>query len=144
MRDRLSQILNQWTERGYLHVASALLFEFLIAGFVVFAALFTFETLLPTSVMPRLSLAKLLFALLMLLALLGAINRRAGIVFSDTFPLAHPLVIMAGIWGVLVMLVSSYRFPVWSIFVLLPLFLVSVSLWWHLSSKSESENEKIT
>ncbi|MEP7162567.1 MAG: hypothetical protein ABI747_02285 [Candidatus Moraniibacteriota bacterium] len=134
-----ARYLDRFAREGYLALAYALLLEILAIGFVVFAGLFTLETLLPTYITARLSLAKLFFLLLLSVFLLIAIGKSAGIRFTEKPKKIGFLLWGACVWGVGLSALSLYKFPLWSIPLLLILFAAISHLFWKLFSGEEKD-----
>jgi len=109
-----------WEEKGYLALIWALLFELLANAFVAFAGLVTLETLLPTFITARLSLAKLLFFLLLGSSLLAWLGTKLHLEYPRTSLRRSPLVWITCLWGIALFFLSMIKLPLWSI----PLFLL--------------------
>src|SRR3989344_5586006 len=116
-------------DRNALAVMHALLLEFLVFGYLGFLGLFTLETLLPTFVTVRFSLAGLL-----LLTFLAAIL--AEKLEKSYVPLQKPwhrlLFVPALLWILGILALSLYKFPLWAIIVLVLASLALLFLFWQL------------
>jgi hypothetical protein len=123
MQRYISTTLESWKTRGYLSVAYALLAEALLIGFVMFAALFTLETLLPTFVAVRLNLASFLIILLLASFLLALLGRYLSIDFVSGLRRRNPLLWIGVLWAVGILAISLFKFPLFLIPILILAFL---------------------
>ncbi len=119
-------------ESGLLQVLYALATEALVIGYLYFLGLFTVETLLPTFVTVRFSLALFLLVLVVLTLLITALGRFLGLSFPLTIAPRHPLFVLALLWGISILVVSLIKFPPLSIPVIILLFLIVGYLFWQL------------
>jgi hypothetical protein len=119
-------------ETGLLQVLYALATEALVIGYLYFLGLFTVETLLPTFVTVRFSLALFLLVLVVLTLLIAALGRFLGLSFPLTITPHHPLFVLALLWGISILVVSLIKFPPLSIPVIILLFLIVGYLFWQL------------
>lgn len=119
---------------GWLTVLAALLFELLLALWVIFLGLFFLETLLPTFITIRLSLTTFLSFLLLLTTLYLAIEQYLALPISPNNS-RTPRFFSWGIFfsGFVLIVLSLARFPLF----MGVLFLLGYSfLWWYLKSIS--------
>ncbi|TXH01986.1 MAG: hypothetical protein E6P95_00810 [Candidatus Moraniibacteriota bacterium] len=119
---------------GWLTVLAALLFELLLALWVIFLGLFFLETLLPTFITIRLSLTTFLSFLLLLTTLYLTIEQYLALPTSPNNS-RTPRFISWGIFfsGFVLIVLSLARFPLF----MGVLFLLGYSfLWWYLKSIS--------
>lgn len=119
----LLSLLKRGRDTGFLAVVHALLTEALLIGLLYALGLMTVEALLPTFVTTRFSIALFVGALLLMLFLTGALGRFLHLSFPRTLSLRHPLAILGLLWGVGILLVSLVKFPLWSIPLIIILFL---------------------
>ncbi|OGI22469.1 MAG: hypothetical protein A2808_03135 [Candidatus Moranbacteria bacterium RIFCSPHIGHO2_01_FULL_55_24] len=120
-------------DRNALAVMHALLLEFLVFGYLGFLGLFTLETLLPTFVTVRFSLAGLLLFLLILTFLAAILAEKLE---KSYVPLQKPwhrlLFVPALLWILGILALSLYKFPLWAIIVLVLASLALLFLFWQL------------
>lgn len=124
LQKKLQAIFTQWRESGFLSVIYALLAEALLIGYLGFTALFTMETLLPTFVTARLSLAKFFAVLVLLSFALALLGRYLDIGFGWKTGKKNPLLWIGLLWTVAILAVSLYKFPIATIPVIIAGFLL--------------------
>lgn len=143
----MQTLKKKWTEylatqrdNGFLHVAYALLYEGILLGFLGFIALFTAETLLPTFVTVRISLAGYMAILVFLTLSLAWLGKFLDLSFSINFSFWNPWVILGIVWTSALLVISLYKFPP----VFIPLLVIGFGLVGWLFSHvlfDESESE---
>lgn len=121
VHQKMSAILKKWQDTGLLHVVYALLSEALLIGFVMFAALFTLETLLPTFVAARLSLTAFLAILIIGSFLLAALGRFLSIDFPSGLRHRNPILWVGIAWIAGILAISLYKFPL----ILIPVIILA-------------------
>jgi|SRR6185369_4412371 len=107
----VSTQLNILKDSGLLRVVYALLLEALFIGFLIFVGLFTVETVLPTFVTVRFSLAKLLLGLIILSFVLVSLGRYLELSYSIHTKKIKPFFWLALFWSLGIFAVSLYKFP---------------------------------
>lgn len=108
--------------------AYSLMGELLVLLFIFLAFLMTAEILLPGFISLRLNLTWYLFLLLVGVFLLLLVGKISDIQPIHKIPLERGVVTLSSLWGVGIIGLSLYRFPWWSILILLGL-LALVSVW---------------
>lgn len=116
--------LEDWHQRGWLHLAAALLFEALVFCSLAFASLYSLELLLPTFVSARFPLMEMLVLLLFGLALYLWLENFLGLQPGMTSPprlsvLSKVFIVCSSLWGILLFFISLAKFPMWSFPILL-------------------------
>jgi len=106
-----SSQLSQMKENGFLTVLYALLAEAVFIGFLFFVAFFTIETLLPTFVTVRFSLAKFLTSLMLLSFVLAFLGKYLGIEYSWNVKKNNPLFWLGILWAIGILALSLFKFP---------------------------------
>lgn len=137
----LHNSLEKWKEKGYLHVAYALLFEFLSIAAFVFVGLFSLEMLLPTFITARLSLAKFFFFFVLGVFILLFLGKKIDAHFENKFSWRSPLLSLTLFWTGCIFLLSLYKFPLPTIPILFLLFFAILFLFFQLLFKKK-ENEE--
>jgi len=130
---------NHLRSTGLLHIVYALLVETLFICFLYFCGLFTLETLLPTFVTERVSLATFLLILVTFTMFTSLLGRFLNISFPWQITKKSPLLWLGLVWGTSLLLVSLIKFPVALIPVLIVLFLLSGYLFWSLFFADEEK-----
>lgn len=122
---------------GTLTILANLLYDVVLVGWVAFAGLFSLEILLPTFVTVRLSLVKFSFVLLVLTTLLAWLGRLLGRTQTNVTepPLPRPLFIFFLVAGLGVITLAHYRFPWWSIPIIVGGYCLIVWLLYRVSKK---------
>jgi len=129
--------LERWRTSGILHVVYALAVEALIIGYFYFAGFFTIETLLPTFVTIRFSLAKFLFILMLSTFATALLGRYLDITFSWNITKKSPLLWLGILWAIGILSVSLVKFPLPLIPVFIAGFLLSGYLFWNIFFEKE-------
>lgn len=130
MHPRIEKIVTPYKANGQLAIAANLLFDLVLVGWIAFAGLYALEVLLPTFVIVRLSLVKLAVILLVLtglLAWLGSVLeiKRTGSEEKKDHSRFLFVAIIIGSVGIVAL--AHYRFPWWSIPVMLAGY--ALALW---------------
>lgn len=126
-------------ENGFLAVCYALLLEGLVIGYLGFMALFTIEMLLPTFVSARFSLTKSFFFLFLLSFVLTALGRYLNMNFKWKITKKNPLLWLGFLWTLGILLLSLYKFPLFTIpIIILAFFAIGYLFWKILFSEEES------
>lgn len=126
----ISQKILTYKENGVLTVCYALLLEFLFIGYIIFAGLFTLETLLPTFIITRVNLMFFFWCLLIGSITLSFIGHIIDVRFSLETRKYRVLLWIASFWALSIFLLSLLHFPPLSIFFILALiFLIAFSFW---------------
>ncbi len=107
----LASFFARTKDNGSLAILYALLVETLLIGYIFFAGLFTAETLLPTFVTVHLSLAKFLFALVLLTFITSALGRFLDMHFTWRITKKSPLLWLGTFWTIGILGLSLYKFP---------------------------------
>lgn len=125
-------------ETGWLAVITALLLELILALWIIFLALFSLETLLPTFVTIRVSLTSFLSLLILLTTLYLVLEQHL------TLPLVQTKTPRLMSWGVslfgfTLILLSLARFPLLAGGFFLVLYML---LWWYLKQGKVSSTHQ--
>lgn len=118
MRLSIEKIIAPYKANGQLAIAANLLFDLVLVGWIAFAGLYALEVLLPTFVIARLSLVKLAVILLVLTSLLAWLGSVLDIKMAGSQErnhLSRRSLVAIIIGGVSVVALAHYRFPWWSI-----------------------------
>ncbi|MGB4942997.1 MAG: hypothetical protein WBO92_02695, partial [Candidatus Moraniibacteriota bacterium] len=108
--------LETYATDGHLAIAANLLFDAVFVGWIAFAGLYAIEVVLPTFVTARLSLVKCALLLLLGTSLLVWLSRFLEPSHEQTEqPYPRILLVGAGLVGLSVITLAHYRFPWWSI-----------------------------
>ena len=134
---KLTPSFERWRASGVLHVVYALAVEALIIGYLYFAGFFTIETLLPTFVTIRFSLAKFLLILMLSTFATALLGRYLDITFSWNITKKSPLLWLAILWAIGILSVSLVKFPLPLIPVFVAGFLLSGYLFWNVFFEKE-------
>lgn len=124
--------IQKYKDNGVLIVLYALLAEFLLLGYILFASFFTIETLLPGFVSERLSLSNFFALLLVLSFLLALLGRTLALHFPKQNLQKNPLLWIGILWAISILVVSLFQFPLWSLPLLIIGFLTSGFLAWKI------------
>ncbi len=120
---------------GRLAILANLLFDVVLAGWIAFAGLYAIEILLPTSVTARLSLVKLSVILLFLTSLLAWLGSILGKGERSPEKLSRPIILSISIIAVGIIALAHYRFPWWSIPILVASY--GAALWLLINRNRE-------
>ena len=134
---KLTPSFERWRTSGVLYVVYALTVEALIIGYLYFAGFFTIETLLPTFVTIRFSLAKFLLILTLSTFATALLGRYLDITFSWNITKKSPLLWLAILWAIGILSVSLVKFPLPLIPVFIAGFLLSGYLFWNVFFEKE-------
>lgn len=128
MQNWITPKINQWKQSGRLAIVAALLFELLLVLWIGFFVLFALETLLPTFITVRLSLANLLALLVLGTVLYFSLERQVDVPPEET---TTPPFLTLGAWGFGFSLIalSLARFTLAGVIIFLAAYLI---LWWLL------------
>ncbi len=120
MYTSLNNFLKRCKANGSLAIIANLLFDVVLVGWITFTGLVAMEILLPTFVSARLSLVKFSLLLLILTALLVWLGRLLGRTENALEKSNYrPLLTLCGIVGLGILTFAQYRFPGWSIPIIL-------------------------
>lgn len=108
-------LLERIKENGSLAIFTNLLFDTVTLGWLVFSGLYAVEVLLPTFVTARLSLVKLSILLIALTTLLAALRKSLPKTDSEGESASTGLIWIAGLFAIGTITTAHYRFPWWSI-----------------------------
>jgi hypothetical protein len=125
-------LLAHWRSTGVLHVVYALAVEGLGIGYLYLIGFFTIETLLPTFVTVRFSLASFLLFLIVATILLALLGRFLDVSFGWNFTRNSPLLWLGSLWGIGILAVSLIKFPPMILLILIALFIAAGFLFWHV------------
>ncbi len=127
MQNWITPKINQWKQSGRLAIVAALLFELLTVLWLSFFFLFALETLLPTFITIRLSLANFLALLILTTIFYLFLERQLGLPEVET---KTPRWLSVGTWffGFILIALSLARFTVIGVIV----FLIAYLLLWQL------------
>ncbi len=134
---QLTPSLEKWRTSGALHIVYALAVEALIIGYLYFAGFFTIETLLPTFVTTRFSLAKFLLILTLSTFATALLGRSLNLSFSWNITKKSPLLWLGIFWAVGILSVSLIKFPPLLIPVFIAGFFLSGYLFWNIFFEKE-------
>lgn len=142
MYNPIEQKILQYQKDGRLAVIANLLYDLVQVGWIAFAGLYVIEVLLPTFVIARLSLVKFAFMLLIGTALLIWLstllkNNSQARSISERHPRFYlgSLALM----GCGIIALAHYRFPWWSIPIILGSYCIVGWLFRQLIQKNASE-----
>lgn len=121
---KLPHLLASAKKNGSLTVVFALFAEFLIIGYLAFAALFSLETLLPNIIGSHIDLTLFFAVLLLFTFALLSIGHFLAVEFILTVSWKNPWLWLGSLWSLGILAISLYRFPLWSI----PIILVGFGL----------------
>ncbi len=132
IRNKILALLAHWRNTGVLHVVYALAVEGIGIGYFYLIGFFTIETLLPTFVTVRFSLATFLLFLIMATMLLALLGRFLDISFGWNITRKSPLLWLGFLWSIGILAVSLIKFPPLVLFTLIILFIAAGLLFWHI------------
>ncbi|MFZ1626938.1 MAG: hypothetical protein WAT81_04005 [Candidatus Moraniibacteriota bacterium] len=130
MRHLIKKIITRDKKNGWLAIATNLLYETVLVGWIAFVGLYGIEALLPTFVTARLSLVKFAIILLALSGLLAWLGQRLKSNEIQTEERKNSRLFLALIFlgaGSIITL-AHYRFPWWSIPILLAGYVLTLWL----------------
>lgn len=136
MHPLVEKIMARHTTNGRLAIAANLLFDLVLVGWVAFTGLYALEVLLPTFVIARISLVKLAVILLLLTTLLiwlGSILEVKREASTKKSSISHGFLIAIVAVSISVVALAHYRFPWWSIPLLLAGY--TLTLWLFVREK---------
>lgn len=111
LKKSLVPYLTTLKQNGFLRVCYALLAETLVIGFLIWSALFTIETLLPTFVTVRFSLTLFFSILILLASVLSVLGHFLDISFEAQEYTKSPWLWIGLVWMFGILLISLYKFP---------------------------------
>ncbi|MGB4833677.1 MAG: hypothetical protein WBP40_01445 [Candidatus Moraniibacteriota bacterium] len=130
--------LDKYASDGRLAIAANLLSDIVCVGWIAFAGLYAIEVLLPTFVSARLSLVKFAILLLGLTSLLiWLIQSLAPTKQPSNRILSRPLRILLIMVAIGIISLAHYRFPWWSIPIIVSSYSLVLWLFFRLTRGGE-------
>lgn len=115
LNQKIKAVFERWRDAGLLHVAYALLAEALLIGFIIFSGFFTLETLLPTFISVRISLAGFFMVLMLGTFALSLLGRYLDIDSVSGLRRRNPLIWIGILWAAGILTISLIKFPLFLI-----------------------------
>lgn len=132
IQKKILDLLEHWRSTGALHVIYALAVEGIGIGYLYLIGFFTIETLLPTFVTVRFSLAAFLLFLILATMLLALLGRFLNVSLNWNITRKSPLLWLGLLWSIAIFLISLIKFPPMILLVLIILFIAAGFLFWHV------------